>query len=112
MINYNRKAYEQDRIAFSEEIFKAYFRSTIEKVKELNLKFKSGDRFDGKDSFASRLGLGESEFTYECYDDKEIDELRIFYSVSSRPGQEEITTVEYRNNECRSKKEGNAFTFH
>ena len=64
---------EYSSTSSTKDLFRQYFLKTIEKVKELKLKMKKGDRFNSKSSLAKALNLHSSQFYAICYRDNELD---------------------------------------
>lgn len=68
-----------------QDLFKEYFTSTLDKIKALNFTVSPGT-FKSKVTFAKKLGLKSTQFQAICGRDNELDEIRICYSISAKPG--------------------------
>lgn len=116
MINTNTKAYEKDPVAFSQYIFKEYFRIAIQHTKDLNLQFHKNQEFTDKDNLSNYIGISGPDFTYQCNgketNDREINEVRVCFSVAKTPGKEVVTDCDgYENDQCRISKDTDEFRF-
>ena len=87
------RQWEENKEATKEKIMRAYFKTTIEKVKNLNIHYVR-EEYTNQDQFAKDIGFeGRSDHFYLAFGngkhkDDELDELRICFSISDEPGAE------------------------